>query len=428
MKKHAKASVAISLLLLLSLLSSIFLGTIVLADDTTPPVTTNDYDGLWHTLDFAITLSATDDSGVFDTYYILNGAPNQTVSIAGQPIITVESATNTLEYWSVDIYGNEEAHQTLNNIELDKTVPTGSININNGDSVTSVTSVTLYLTYSDSGSGVSQVVFSNDPNPLENWESASATRAWVLTSGDGAKTVKYQIVDNAGLLSTIYTASITLQGSGSGDGGGGGGTDGGGDEASPTPSASTEPTPTASTNPTVSPTDYDYYTPEPTTTEDNGLSSSTILIIAAVMLAVLIPAALVFMNGNKGNRSYGRYGNYPIEPYYGPDTAMEPYYGPEMSPVGYEMEPMYGEEGMYEGGGMYEYGGMYEDEGMYEEEIDDEYEAFHPQYGLATQNSSPPPIASKYGRYATSLGPCPYCGSPVRGDQTVCHYCHQRIA
>jgi hypothetical protein len=422
MKKHAKASVAISLLLLLSLLLSIFLGAIVLADDTTPPVTTNDYDGLWHNSDFVITLSATDDSAVFDTYYILNGAPNQTVSIAGQPIITVESATNTLEYWSVDIYGNVEALQTLTDIKLDKTAPTGSININNGDSVTSVTSVTLYLTYSDSGSGVSQVCFSNDASPLVNWESASATRAWVLSSGDGAKTVNYQIVDNAGLYSPTYTASITLQGSSGGGGGGGGSTEGEGNEASPTPSASTEPTPTASTNPTASPTDYDDYTPEPTTSEDNGLSSSTILIIAAVMIAVLVPAFLVYINGNKGNRGYGRYGGYPIEPYYGPDTAMEPYYGPEMGFAGYEMEPMYEETGMYE------YGGMYEDEGMYEEEIDDQYEEFHPQYGLATQNYSPPPIASKYGRYATSFGPCPYCGSPVRGDQTVCHYCGQRIA
>ncbi|MBS7621530.1 hypothetical protein KEJ32_05405, partial [Candidatus Bathyarchaeota archaeon] len=93
--------------------------------DSTPPTTTHDYDGLWHTLDFTITLTATDDiSGVAETYYKINDGPTKMVSVDGQPRITVEGANNTLEYWSVDNAGNEEIpHKILTGIKLDKTAP-----------------------------------------------------------------------------------------------------------------------------------------------------------------------------------------------------------------------------------------------------------------------------------------------------------------
>lgn len=93
--------------------------------DTVAPVTSDDYDGLWHTSDFTITLSASDStSGVATTYYKINGGATKTVSGDGQPQITIESATNSLEYWSVDVAGNVEGHHTLLTIKLDKTAPT----------------------------------------------------------------------------------------------------------------------------------------------------------------------------------------------------------------------------------------------------------------------------------------------------------------
>ncbi|UCE16098.1 MAG: right-handed parallel beta-helix repeat-containing protein [Candidatus Bathyarchaeota archaeon] len=94
--------------------------------DTTSPTTTDDYDGLWHAADFMITLTATDDkSGVKSTYYKINDDPTKTVGMDGQPLITTESANNTLEYWSVDNSGNEELpHKILTGIKLDKTPPT----------------------------------------------------------------------------------------------------------------------------------------------------------------------------------------------------------------------------------------------------------------------------------------------------------------
>jgi hypothetical protein len=97
-------------------------------------------------------------------------------------------------------------------IKLDTTVPTGSIVINSGDTFVNSTSVTLSLTYVDAASGVSNVRFSNDGVwDTEVWEPATASKSWTLLSGDGTKTVYYQVKDNAGLTSVTYSDSITLE-------------------------------------------------------------------------------------------------------------------------------------------------------------------------------------------------------------------------
>jgi parallel beta-helix repeat protein len=99
--------------------------SITVTKDSTPPMTTHDYDGLWHTSDFTITLTATDDlSNVAETYYRINDGPIQNASTHGQPFITTEGANNKLEYWSADNAGNEESHHVLTGIKLDKTAPT----------------------------------------------------------------------------------------------------------------------------------------------------------------------------------------------------------------------------------------------------------------------------------------------------------------
>jgi hypothetical protein len=180
--------------------------------DTTPPVTKNNYDGLWHTSDFTITLTATDDSsGVAETFYITNGGATKTVSTDGQPLITTEGSNNKLEYWSTDKAGNAETHNVLNNIKLDKTTPTGSITIDNGASSTMSTAVTLTLTTADTLSGVDKIRLGNQADlSVESWTAFSATKTWQLTSGNGNKTVYYEVRDVAGLISIEYSASIIL--------------------------------------------------------------------------------------------------------------------------------------------------------------------------------------------------------------------------
>jgi parallel beta-helix repeat protein len=137
-------------------------------EDSTPPTTINDYDSLWHTSDFTITLTATDDlSGVAETYYRINDGPIQNVSAHGHPLITTEGADNKLEYWSVDNAGNEELpHKILTGIKLDKTYPTVEtpsrtpdgdvlpnqsvkVSVNVTDATSQVKNATLYYTIND---------------------------------------------------------------------------------------------------------------------------------------------------------------------------------------------------------------------------------------------------------------------------------------
>jgi hypothetical protein len=98
-------------------------------EDARPPVTSCAYSDIWHAADFTINLTSTDPSGryneyavsgVSQTYYRINDGPTMTVDANGQPLITKEGNDNKLEYWSIDNAGNEEPHNTLTGIKLDK--------------------------------------------------------------------------------------------------------------------------------------------------------------------------------------------------------------------------------------------------------------------------------------------------------------------
>ena len=95
-------------------------------------------------------------------------------------------------------------------IILDTTPPTGSILINGGAEYTNSTSVTLTLSASDSGSGVSRMKFSNDGSNWSGEENYAPSRSWTLPSGDGTKTVYVKYKDNAGNWSNSITDTIIL--------------------------------------------------------------------------------------------------------------------------------------------------------------------------------------------------------------------------
>ncbi|MDR3685432.1 MAG: hypothetical protein P4L93_00505 [Coriobacteriia bacterium] len=77
--------------------------------DTTAPVTTSNAVATYDSI-AAIMLSATDSgSGVAATYYKLDGG----AQVAGTSISVTAIGSHTLEFWSVDVAGNIEAHQTV---------------------------------------------------------------------------------------------------------------------------------------------------------------------------------------------------------------------------------------------------------------------------------------------------------------------------
>jgi parallel beta-helix repeat protein len=161
--------------------------------DLEPPVTNHDYDGMWHTSDFTITLTATDNSNsVEETFYRINNGLVKSVSIDGQPFISTENDNNTLEYWSVDIAGNEEVHKFLYNIKLDKTFPTSS---NDYDGLEHYTDFVITLTASDGLSGIEDIYYKiNEGTVL----SVSINGLPIITVESENNSLEYWAVDVAG--------------------------------------------------------------------------------------------------------------------------------------------------------------------------------------------------------------------------------------
>lgn len=92
---------------------------------------------------------------------------------------------------------------------VDTTPPTGSVSISNGSAYTKSTSVTLTLSASDS-SGVYQMCISN-ATTCSSWETYAATKSWILSSGDGTKTVYVWFKDNAGNANaSSFSSTIML--------------------------------------------------------------------------------------------------------------------------------------------------------------------------------------------------------------------------
>ncbi len=178
--------------------------------DTTPPVSSHDYDGQWHNSDFTVALAAIDISGINETHYRINWGPLRSITANGQPLIETEGASNIIEYWSVDNYGNEEfPHKLLTQIKLDKSPPTAELQINNGAIYTNSTIVILQLSAADTLSGISQMRFSNDWGPWSSWEPYSISKSWNLSAGDGEKTVLVQYKNLAGLMASA-NRNVTL--------------------------------------------------------------------------------------------------------------------------------------------------------------------------------------------------------------------------
>ncbi len=95
-------------------------------------------------------------------------------------------------------------------ILLDSTPPTGTIIINDGASATTTQSVTLKLTWSDSGTGVAGMRFSDNGSTWSAWVAPAAVYAHTLPAGLGYHTVRVQFLDRVGNYSAVYSDYIRL--------------------------------------------------------------------------------------------------------------------------------------------------------------------------------------------------------------------------
>ncbi|MCE9571950.1 MAG: S8 family serine peptidase [Deltaproteobacteria bacterium] len=95
---------------------------------------------------------------------------------------------------------------------VDVTPPTGTVTINSGATLTNNRAVTLAITATDAG-GLATMCVTNTTAACTPFETFATTKAWTLSTGDGAKTVLVYLRDKAGNTTTLGTspaASITV--------------------------------------------------------------------------------------------------------------------------------------------------------------------------------------------------------------------------
>ena len=200
--------------------SNAFTAAIIL--DTTPPIGTMQINGGAATTNQAavtLTLSASDNAtGVAQMRFSNDGASfSAPVAFATMANWALSSGdgTKSVSVQFRDGAGNWSGAFTTS-ITLaatpptDTTPPSGSLQINGGASTTSQPAVTLTLSATDDATGVAQMRFSNDGVNFSAPIAFATTASWVLTSGDGTKTVSVQFRDGAGNWSNAFTASIVL--------------------------------------------------------------------------------------------------------------------------------------------------------------------------------------------------------------------------
>ncbi|MCK4717171.1 MAG: hypothetical protein KAT70_00770, partial [Thermoplasmata archaeon] len=177
--------------------------------DNTDPTTTlvlTGTDGIngWFISDVTVDLFNSTDtcSGSETTYYKLDGSPvtSQYIGL----IVESTEGSHVVEYWTVDVAGNEEAHQNAS-FKIDKTAPHTGIGVVGtiGGSGWYRTDVTITLTPSDTHSGLNNTYWSLDGT---NWTLYTNP----FTLADGTYSVRYYSSDNASLQEAENTLAIDV--------------------------------------------------------------------------------------------------------------------------------------------------------------------------------------------------------------------------
>lgn len=168
-----------------------------------PPVTVANVSGGagsggWYISSVRVHLNASDDwTGVAQMRYRVNGGNWGLYTASG--VLLDSEGNNTIEYYSEDTNGNQEAVKSIT-VKIDISPPVTDV---------SVSGTSFSLSANDSVSGVGQIYYRIDGG---DWLEYSGN---VTLTGSGNHTVEYYSVDSAGNAETPKTKNIeTVQGGG----------------------------------------------------------------------------------------------------------------------------------------------------------------------------------------------------------------------
>lgn len=192
--------------------SAVCNATIIL--DRTPPscsVVANNGDVYTNQTNITLTLSSTDNYGVSEMHFSNDGTTwSSWASYATTDSWNLAALDGSkVTYARFRDVANNVSDICQDNIILDTMPPTGFVIVDGGASHTTVPDVALTLGASDTN-GVTTMRFSNDGSTWSNWDSYTATAQWVLSTGDGSKTVYVQFQDAATNIGGPFTDSIIL--------------------------------------------------------------------------------------------------------------------------------------------------------------------------------------------------------------------------
>ena len=141
------------------------------------------------------------------------------MSFKPEPQIYHQEASWTLESWNdqksvfvkfEDAAGNESIPYS-DSIIVDTTPPLGFISIEPDDEYINFREVTLSLQAIDGLSGVERVKISEDPSfSGASWDYYTQEKEWILSNGDGTKTIYVKYEDGVGNESEVFSDETKL--------------------------------------------------------------------------------------------------------------------------------------------------------------------------------------------------------------------------
>ena len=187
-----------------------------IGSDMDPPWTTctmtpeePDGENGWYTVPVKFTLEAHDDispSEEIITYYCIDDGPQQIYDPMYKPSISTDGATHRFEYWSVDAAGNEEEHNVISPIKIDRTSPVVTIHSPEWGKV-SPGDVTVKVTIEESTSGVNRVEIWFNGGKAAVIEGEKPVYTWKFTAERGQQyDIEVRAYDNAGLMGNAYVS------------------------------------------------------------------------------------------------------------------------------------------------------------------------------------------------------------------------------